>query len=79
MSADDKIKLDSINTNEFAPTNHTHNNVTITSAGFMSADDKIKLDSINTNKFAPAYDYGTTDLIAGSSSLATGKLYFVYE
>lgn len=28
---------------------------------------------------APAYTYGTTDLTAGSSSLATGKLYFVYE
>lgn len=28
---------------------------------------------------APAYTYGTDDLIAGSSSLETGKLYFVYE
>ena len=28
---------------------------------------------------APAYSYGTSDLTAGSSSLATGKLYFVYE
>ena len=28
---------------------------------------------------APAYIYGTADLTAGSSSLATGKLYFVYE
>ena len=28
---------------------------------------------------APAYTYGTTDLTAGSSSLETGKLYFVYE
>lgn len=28
---------------------------------------------------APAYTYGTTDLTAGTSSLATGKLYFVYE
>lgn len=28
---------------------------------------------------APAYTYGTTDLTAGSSSLATGKLYIVYE
>lgn len=27
----------------------------------------------------PYYDYGTTDLTAGSSSLTTGKLYFVYE
>ena len=28
---------------------------------------------------APAYTYGTTDLTAGSSTLTTGKLYFVYE
>ena len=28
---------------------------------------------------APAYTYGTTDLTAGSSSLATGTLHFVYE
>lgn len=28
---------------------------------------------------APAYEYSTTDLTAGSSSLTTGKLYFVYE
>lgn len=28
---------------------------------------------------APAYTYGTTDLTAGSSTLATGTLYFVYE
>ena len=29
--------------------------------------------------YAPAYTYGTTDLTAGTSTLATGKLYFVYE
>ena len=29
--------------------------------------------------YAPAYTYSTTDLTAGSSSLTTGKLYFVYE
>jgi len=28
---------------------------------------------------APAYTYGTSDLTAGSSALATGTLYFVYE
>lgn len=27
----------------------------------------------------PNYTYGTTDLTAGSSTLATGTLYFVYE
>ena len=25
------------------------------------------------------YSYGTEDLVAGTSELATGKLYFVYE
>lgn len=28
---------------------------------------------------APAYTYGTNDLTAGTSTLATGTLYFVYE
>ena len=28
---------------------------------------------------APAYTYGTTDLTAGTSELATGTLYFFYE
>ena len=28
---------------------------------------------------APAYTYGTEDLTAGTSTLATGTLYFVYE
>ena len=27
----------------------------------------------------PAYDYGETDLVAGTSTLETGKVYFVYE
>lgn len=31
------------------------------------------------NGKAPAYQYSTTDLTAGSSSLATGTLYFVYK
>ena len=31
------------------------------------------------NSKAPKYTYGTSDLTAGSSSLATGTLYFVYE
>ena len=28
---------------------------------------------------APAYTYGIADMIAGTSALETGKLYFVYE
>lgn len=30
-------------------------------------------------EYAPAYTYGTEDLTAGTSELATGKLYFVFE
>ena len=40
-----------------------------------------KVDGITLTSLggAPAYSYGTSDLTAGSSSLATGKLHFVYE
>lgn len=42
---------------------------------------KSKLDNLDSSlgTKAPAYSYGTTDLTAGTSTLATGKLYFVYE
>lgn len=38
-----------------------------------AADARANLDA------APAYTYGTEDLVAGTSELATGRLYFVYE
>ena len=40
-----------------------------------------QLDSLSSEiaDKAPAYTYGTEDLTAGTSSLATGTLYFVYE
>ena len=39
------------------------------------------LNAIKTllNGKAPSYTYGTSDLTAGSSALATGTLHFVYE
>lgn len=42
---------------------------------------KSKLDNLDSklNAKAPAYSYGTTDLTAGTSTLTTGKLHFVYE
>ena len=42
---------------------------------------KSKLDNLDSSLSAkaPAYSYSTTDLTAGTSTLATGKLYFVYE
>ena len=33
----------------------------------------------HTHDYAPKYTYGTEDLTAGTSELATGTLYFVYE
>lgn len=33
----------------------------------------------HTGMFAPMYSYGTTDLEAGVSPLATGTLHFVHE
>lgn len=38
----------------------------------------INLTATDVNA-APKYTYGTSDLTAGSSTLATGTLYFVYE
>lgn len=38
-----------------------------------------ELHSKELEEKAPAYTYGTADLVAGSSPLATGTLYFVYE
>ena len=32
-----------------------------------------------SDRFAPAYTYGTVDLEAGVTPLATGKLHFVYD
>lgn len=51
-----------------APSSHTH-------------DDRYYTEGeVNNliNGRAPAYQYSATDLTAGSSSLATGTLYFVY-
>lgn len=42
----------------------------------LSADISLTASDVGA---APAYTYGTTDLTAGTSELATGTLYFVYE
>lgn len=41
------------------------------------ADAKAVGDALATK--APVYTYGTNDLVAGESELASGTLYFVYE
>lgn len=49
-----------------APVNHNH--------------DGVYAPAVHTHtQYAPLYGYGTNDLVAGSSALATGVLYFVYE
>ena len=42
----------------------------------LSADISLTASDVGA---APAYTYGTTDLTAGTSELATGTLYFFYE
>lgn len=56
-----------------ASADHTH---TPEAIGAAPTSHTHTLESIGA---APAYTYGTTDLTAGSSPLATGTLYFVYE
>ena len=53
-------------------TSSTSNSVAATAGAVKKAYDL-------ANGKAPAYTYGTTDLTAGTSELATGTLYFVYE
>ena len=62
--------------------------VTDSASGLMTAAQKKKLDSLSNYSLPAAssstlggikMSYGTDDLSAGSSSLATGALYFVYE
>ena len=57
------------------PTNHPPSIIT------QDASNRFVTDSekTNWNGKAPGYSYGTADLTAGSSSLTTGKLHFVYE
>lgn len=40
--------------------------------------DKIPALEAGLEQKAPSYLYGTEDLVAGTSPLATGQLYFVY-
>ena len=54
-------------------------------AGLFGLDGNATPDDVLNaikNRFdgkAPSYSYGTADLTAGSSALANGTLYFVYE
>ena len=69
------------------PTAHNHSKSQITDfptdlatkAEVQAAQTAAANAQTTANGKAPAYTYGTADLTAGSSQLATGTLYFVYE
>ena len=63
-----------INTHNSSSTAHNDIRTAVASAQNTANAAKSSADSK-----APMYDYGTTDLTAGSSPLESGKLYFVYE
>lgn len=87
MSTDDKNKLDSIEDGA----NKTVVDSEMSDSSTNPVQNKVVKAAITTVQStateakaiaegrAPAYTYGTTDLIAGSSPLAAGTLYFVYE
>ena len=45
----------------------------------LGTDGKVPTGQLPDMDYAPAYSYGTEDLTAGTSPLASGTLYFVYE
>lgn len=47
--------------------------------GTSAMTEKTPAQVLSTIGAAPAYTYGTDDLVAGTSELATGTLYFVYK
>jgi hypothetical protein len=49
-------------------------NITVMNENWDKIDNELKKQADATH-----YTYGTTDLTAGTSTLETGKLYFVYE
>lgn len=65
---------DSFNPTKHANTHKSNGSDPITPASIGAA-----AASHTHTGYAPAYTYGTSDLTAGTSELATGKLYFVYE
>lgn len=57
----------------------TNNTQIATTAFVQTAVNSKDVSAEVANAFADKITYGTTDLTAGTSPLATGKLYFVYE
>ena len=69
LGEDGKVPENQLPPMNYAPSTHASQHAS-------DGSDPITPESIGA---APAYTYGTEDLTAGTSSLETGKLYFVYE
>ena len=54
-------------------------NIALQNKAGLGEDGKVPESQLPDMDYAPAYTYGTEDLTAGTSTLETGKLYFVYE
>ena len=92
-TADNALKVNGHTVNSDVPANAkftdtTYGAVTDSASGLMTAAQKKKLDSLSNYSLPAAssstlggikMSCGTNDLTAGSSSLTTGALYFVYE
>lgn len=70
LGSDGKIPGGNLDLSGYVPTTRKINNKA------LSADISLTASDVGA---APAYTYGTTDLTAGTSELATGTLYFFYE
>ena len=67
LGEDGKVPESQLPAMDYAPRVHTH----------AQSDVSGLIDALASK--APAYTYGTTDLTAGSSALATGTMYLCYE
>lgn len=62
------------------PQTYSHDTAYVGTDGCLySNSKKVSVEGHTHSGYAPSYQYSTTDLTAGTSELATGTLYFVYE
>ena len=74
-----KIFLVGATSQAASPQTYTHDTAYVGTDGCLySNNTKVSVEG-HTHSYAPNYQYSTTDLEAGTSSLTTGKLYIVYE
>lgn len=84
LGSDGKIPGGNLDLSGYVPTTRKINNKALSADISLTASDVGARPSTWTPSAAdvgaaPAYTYGTTDLTAGTSELATGTLYFFYE